>query len=65
MSNSLATAVPMSTLDDDAWDDYMLGDYAGSERAERASMEERKHAPIEAVSDRRDMGELATAERGT
>jgi len=40
--------------------DYMLGDYAGSERAERASMEDRKHAPIEAVSDRRDMGELST-----
>ena len=26
MSNSLATAVPMSTLDDDAWDDHIHGD---------------------------------------
>ncbi len=41
--------------------DYLLGDYAGAERAERAAMESRKHsAPIEAVSDRRDMGELST-----
>jgi len=40
--------------------DYMLGDYAGAERAERASMESRKHTPIEAVGDRRDMGELST-----
>jgi hypothetical protein len=40
--------------------DYMLGDYAAAERAERASMEARKHTPIEAVGDRRDVGELST-----
>jgi tetratricopeptide (TPR) repeat protein len=39
---------------------YMLGDYANAERAERASMESRRHTPIEAVGDRRDMGELST-----
>jgi tetratricopeptide (TPR) repeat protein len=40
--------------------DYMLGDYAAAERAERASMTSRQHTPIEAVGDRRDMGELST-----
>jgi hypothetical protein len=40
--------------------DYMLGDYAAAEHAERASMEARKRTPIEAVSDRRDVGELST-----
>ena len=40
--------------------DYMLGEYAAAEKAERASIEERKHTPIEAVSDRRDIGELST-----
>jgi hypothetical protein len=40
--------------------DYLLGDYAAAERAEKASMEARKHTPIEAVGDRRDMGELST-----
>jgi hypothetical protein len=40
--------------------DYMLGDYAAAERAEQASMEARKHTPIEAVGDRRDVGELST-----
>ena len=39
---------------------YLLGDYAGAERAERAATEARSHSPIEAVGDRRDMGELAT-----
>ena len=40
--------------------DYLLGDYAAAERAERASMASREHTPIEAVADRRDMGELST-----
>jgi hypothetical protein len=40
--------------------DYMLGDYASAERAERASMASRSHTPIEAITDRRDMGELST-----
>ena len=40
--------------------DYMLGDYAAAERAERAAMASRKHTPIEAVGDRRDVGELST-----
>ncbi|GAC1667079.1 MAG: hypothetical protein NVS9B2_08070 [Steroidobacteraceae bacterium] len=41
--------------------DYLLGDYAGAERAERAAMDSRKHSsPIEAVADKRDMGELST-----
>jgi hypothetical protein len=100
MRPASTAAVPMSTLDDDAWDDllsyieerrdmeatrpsggleesqkyislfvgyhvegradFMLGDYAAAERAERASMEARKRTPIEAVSDRRDVGELST-----
>ena len=49
---------------------YMLGDFAAAERAERASMAARRHTPIEAVGDRRDMAELsvwlamATARQG-
>ncbi|HEY4445142.1 MAG TPA: hypothetical protein VGN30_12730, partial [Steroidobacteraceae bacterium] len=40
--------------------DYLLGDYAAAERAERAAIEARKHSPDDAVSDQRDMGELST-----
>jgi tetratricopeptide (TPR) repeat protein len=40
--------------------DFLLGDYAGAERAERAAMTARKHTPIEAVPDRRDIAELST-----
>ena len=39
---------------------FLLGDYAGAERAERASIAARKHTPIEAVADRRDVAELST-----
>jgi hypothetical protein len=39
---------------------FLLGDYAGAERAERASIAARKHTPIEAVADRRDIAELST-----
>jgi hypothetical protein len=40
--------------------DYLLGDYAAAERSERAAMDARKHSPIEAIGDKRDMGELST-----
>jgi tetratricopeptide (TPR) repeat protein len=40
--------------------DFLLGDYADAERAERASIAARRHTPIEAVSDRRDIAELST-----
>ncbi len=40
--------------------DYLLGDYAGAEKAERASIAARKHTPIEATADRRDIAELST-----
>jgi AAA+ ATPase superfamily predicted ATPase len=39
---------------------YLLGDFAGAERAERASIDARKHSTTEAVADRRDFGELST-----
>ena len=39
---------------------FRLGDYAGAERAERAAIAARKHTPIEAVADRRDVAELST-----
>ncbi len=40
--------------------DFMLGDFAAAEQAERASIAARKHTPIEAVADRRDVVELST-----
>ena len=39
---------------------FLLGDYAGAERAERAAIAARKHTPTEAVGDRRDVAELST-----
>jgi tetratricopeptide (TPR) repeat protein len=39
---------------------FLLNDYAGAERAERAAIAARKHTPIEAVADRRDIAELST-----
>ena len=39
---------------------FRLGDYEGAERAERAAIAARKHTPIEAVADRRDVAELST-----
>jgi hypothetical protein len=39
---------------------YLLGNYAESERAERAAAESRKKGTTDAVSDRRDLGELST-----
>jgi hypothetical protein len=40
--------------------EYLLGDYAAAEKAERASIEARSHSPVQAVSDRRDIVELST-----
>jgi tetratricopeptide (TPR) repeat protein len=39
---------------------FLLGDFAGAERTERASIAARKHTPIEAVGDQRDIAELST-----
>jgi hypothetical protein len=40
--------------------DFLLRDFAGAERTERASIAARKHTPIEAISDKRDIAELST-----
>jgi len=40
--------------------EYLLGDYAGAEKSERASIESRRHSTTEAVLDKRDLGELST-----
>jgi hypothetical protein len=40
--------------------DYLRGDYAGAERAERAAIAARKQWPTQAVSDRRNLYELST-----
>ena len=39
---------------------YLLGDYAAAEQAERASLAARSRSPTESVSDRRDVVELST-----
>jgi len=40
--------------------DYLLGDFAAAERAERTAVEARKHYLTDAVNDRRDAAEKAT-----
>jgi hypothetical protein len=40
--------------------DFLLGDFAAAETAERAAIAARKHTPIEAVADKRDIAELST-----
>jgi tetratricopeptide (TPR) repeat protein len=40
--------------------EYLLGDFAAAEQAERASIAARSRSPIEAVADRRDIIELST-----
>ncbi|MEP6885732.1 MAG: hypothetical protein ABJC66_13375 [Gammaproteobacteria bacterium] len=39
---------------------YLLGEYASAEKAERAALESRSHSAAEAVGDRRDLAELST-----
>jgi hypothetical protein len=40
--------------------DFLLGDFAAAETAERAAIAARRHTPIEAVADKRDIAELST-----
>ena len=40
--------------------EYLLGEFAAAEKAERASLDARSRSPTEAVADRRDIVELST-----